>query len=195
MPRRWTMDNVRTVAVVNEINHGEREVDGVTYTIKELVWTDGGRSFEVWKGDVDLTFNESFDAFPTDMDIRKLVRNEPTDVTITESCIIRPNPHPIGRKEQPCEIRVGPYPTMSDGAYSAPLFMDDVRRLRDSLSMILGDMWGIYNRLDQSEPYLCTSTDGRLSLYASEEAAERAITEKFNNDRERYVAAPFGIRT
>jgi hypothetical protein len=192
------MENVaRTVVVVNEINHGTREVDGVTVKIKELVWTDGGRSFEVWKGQDDLTIGECFDAFPTDMEIRKLLRDGTEDIEITESCIIRPNPHPVGRTEQPCEIRVGPYPTVndSDAAYSAPLFMSDVRRLRDSLSMILGDMWGVYNRVDQDEPYLVEHMDGRLALYSSEEAAERAITEKFDNDRRRYIAAPFGIRT
>lgn len=134
------MYNVRTVAVVSEIDHGDHAVDGITFRIKELVWTDGGRTFEVWKGDVDLTFDGGFDAFPTDQDIRRLV-NGRHDVTITDRCVIRPNPHPIGRKEQPCEIRVGPYPTVNDmdASYAAPLFMDDVRKLRDALNKILNE--------------------------------------------------------
>jgi hypothetical protein len=61
--------------VVHEKGRGKREVKGVRVHIKQLVWSDGRSSFEVYRVDTkeDLTINECFDDMPTDEQIEALL--------------------------------------------------------------------------------------------------------------------------
>ncbi len=54
--------------IITEIEHHTRVVAGVPVAIRELVWDDLGRSFEVHRVDTgeDLTEDECFDTMPTD---------------------------------------------------------------------------------------------------------------------------------
>jgi hypothetical protein len=54
--------------IIDHIEHGTRTVAGVQVTVRELVWTDLGRSFEVHRSDTgdDLTEDGCFDIMPTD---------------------------------------------------------------------------------------------------------------------------------
>lgn len=66
--------------VVEEIGHGTRTVAGTVVRVTELVWDDGGRSFEVHRQDdgTDLTTDQCFDALPTDAQIAALLPEETT---------------------------------------------------------------------------------------------------------------------
>ena len=56
---------------VRSLDCGMYTVNDTVVQITELVWADGGRSFEVWRvsDEADLTSNECFDEFPTDEQI------------------------------------------------------------------------------------------------------------------------------
>jgi hypothetical protein len=58
-----------------------RTVDDVQVRITELIWPDGGRSFEVHRVDTeeDLTEDWCFDESPSDDQIRGLLREHLTD--------------------------------------------------------------------------------------------------------------------
>jgi len=49
-------------------DRGKRTVNGVEVQITELIWPDGGRSFELVRvaDETDLTPNECFDNLPSD---------------------------------------------------------------------------------------------------------------------------------
>jgi hypothetical protein len=76
---------VASKRVVNEFEHGTRAVAGTLVRITELVWNDGGRSFEVHlagriteaalgdQHDTDLTQDGCFDVMPTDAQIAALL--------------------------------------------------------------------------------------------------------------------------
>jgi hypothetical protein len=55
-------------------DHGKRIVKGVEVQINELIWADGGRSFEVFrtKDEEDLTIDGCFDELPTNKQIEAL---------------------------------------------------------------------------------------------------------------------------
>jgi hypothetical protein len=60
--------------IIGEVEHGERTVNGRTVAIREIIWKDGGRSFEVWEGDEELTESTgSFDEMPTDEALARFV--------------------------------------------------------------------------------------------------------------------------
>lgn len=61
-----------------EIFHPEQIVNGTQIQVVELVWKDGGQSFDVYKTKdlglmVLLTDDESFDNYPTDEQIANLL--------------------------------------------------------------------------------------------------------------------------
>lgn len=59
-------------------NRGIRTIDTHQITITELVWTDGGRSFEAHLADgTDLTEDGCFDEHPTDAQLRDLLHQRP----------------------------------------------------------------------------------------------------------------------
>lgn len=59
-------------------NRGTRTVKATVVEIIELVWNDGGRSFEVYTVTTgeDLTVDECFDTMPTDDQIAALIPGE-----------------------------------------------------------------------------------------------------------------------
>ena len=61
--------------IVSEVDHGTRMVAGVEVRVTQLVWRDGGTSYEVHRADtgVDLTEAECFDQMPTDEQIAALL--------------------------------------------------------------------------------------------------------------------------
>jgi hypothetical protein len=62
--------------IVEEVDHGTRQIDGVDVAIVETIWNGGGRSFDVYidgAGDVLLTEDESLDAMPSDDQIACLL--------------------------------------------------------------------------------------------------------------------------
>lgn len=70
-----------------ELMHKPRTVGGVVTQVEETVWTDGGRSFHLYRlnGDeppICVTENDAFDHSPTDDEIRKALGlpNEPIQV-------------------------------------------------------------------------------------------------------------------
>ncbi len=69
-------------AAAREIDRGRRLVAGVPVRITELLWPDGGQSFEVHRvdtdTDTDLTGHECFDAMPTDEQIAILLDQHTT---------------------------------------------------------------------------------------------------------------------
>jgi hypothetical protein len=65
--------------IIKQIVRGTRVVAKVEVRITELMWDDGGRSFEVHRVDTDedLTEDECFDAPPTDEQIQNLLDQQP----------------------------------------------------------------------------------------------------------------------
>ncbi len=65
--------------IVRSIDRGIRVVAGVEVRVTELVWADGGASFEVHRIDTgdDLTEDGCFDQPPTDKQIENLLRQPP----------------------------------------------------------------------------------------------------------------------
>src|SRR2546421_10759062 len=63
-----------------EIDRGRRLVAGGPVRITELLWPDGGQSYEVHRvdTDTDLTEHECFDAMPTDEQIAILLDQHTT---------------------------------------------------------------------------------------------------------------------
>ena len=61
--------------IIREVDRGTRVVADVEFGITELIWDDGARSFDVYRVDTEelLTETESFDAEPTDEQIRALL--------------------------------------------------------------------------------------------------------------------------
>lgn len=59
-----------------EIDREPITVDDVEYQVTEIIWKNGGRSFDVYKGDKLLTEDESLDEYPTAEQIRDLVLNK-----------------------------------------------------------------------------------------------------------------------
>lgn len=54
--------------------HPPRTVATVSVSVVERIWSDGGRSFEVWLPDgTELTEGGSFDNLPTDSEIEELL--------------------------------------------------------------------------------------------------------------------------
>lgn len=73
--------------IVSEVDHGARTVAGTLVRVTELIWDNGGRSFEVHAtglpgDDVDLTQDGCFDALPTDAQIRALLPISPPQETV-----------------------------------------------------------------------------------------------------------------
>lgn len=64
-----------TSRIVGDSDWGTRVVDGVEVRVTELVWSCGGRSFEVHttSDGRDLTEDECFAAFPTDAQLAALL--------------------------------------------------------------------------------------------------------------------------
>lgn len=56
-----------------EIDREPITVDNVEYTVTEIVWNDGGRSFDVYIDGELLTEDESLDHYPTADDIERLL--------------------------------------------------------------------------------------------------------------------------
>lgn len=64
--------------IVRRIDRGVRTIDTSHITITELVWADGGRSFEAHLADgTDLTEDGCFDEYPTDAQLRELLLGRP----------------------------------------------------------------------------------------------------------------------
>jgi hypothetical protein len=64
--------------IIREIDRGTRVVGDSEVRITELIWNDGGRSFEVHDtgaGD-DLTTNGCFDEIPTDAQLHALLNQQ-----------------------------------------------------------------------------------------------------------------------
>ena len=60
--------------IVTTVERETRRVNGTDVTVFEVVWKDGGRSFEVETfGGIDLTEGNSFDAMPTDEQIAAIL--------------------------------------------------------------------------------------------------------------------------
>ena len=75
--------------IIREIDRGTRVVAGVDVRITELVWDNGGRSFDVHRTDNDapLTEDESFDEPPTDQQITvRLEHQEPIEPWVCPGC-------------------------------------------------------------------------------------------------------------
>jgi len=76
-------------ATYREVDRGTRVVEGVEVRVTELVWSDGGTSFEVHRVDTgeDLTEAECFDQLPTDDQIAALlVPRAPVDWFACPGC-------------------------------------------------------------------------------------------------------------
>lgn len=67
--------------IIDEVEHGTRTVNGVEASVRELVWNDLGRSFEVHRVDTgeDLTEDGCFDTVPTDEQIADLLAQRRPD--------------------------------------------------------------------------------------------------------------------
>jgi hypothetical protein len=64
--------------IIRSIDHGVRTIDTCQVTITELVWADGGRSFEAHLADgTDLTQDGCFDEYPNDEQLRELLHHRP----------------------------------------------------------------------------------------------------------------------
>ncbi|QGN48004.1 hypothetical protein GKC29_14890 [Micromonospora sp. WMMC415] len=63
--------------VIRRIDRGARTIDGIDLHLTELVWDDGGRSFEVRRTDTDLDLTEDgcLDTWPTDEHLANLLRD------------------------------------------------------------------------------------------------------------------------
>ncbi|AXH93606.1 hypothetical protein ACFWDZ_08470 [Micromonospora aurantiaca] len=63
--------------VIRDIDRGVRTIDGIDLHLTELVWDDGGRSFEVRRTDTDadLTEDGCLDTWPTDEHLANLLRD------------------------------------------------------------------------------------------------------------------------
>jgi hypothetical protein len=63
--------------VVRDIDRGTRTIDGIDLHLTELVWDDGGRSFEVRRTDTDtdLTEDGCLDTWPTDEQLANLLHD------------------------------------------------------------------------------------------------------------------------
>jgi len=74
--------------IINEVDHGSRIVAGVGVRVRELVWDDDGRSFEVHRVDTgdDLTTDECFDTMPTDAQIAVRLAHRQPDWWICRGC-------------------------------------------------------------------------------------------------------------
>ncbi len=74
--------------IINEVDHGIRVVAGVQVTVRELVWDDGGRSFEVHRVDTgdDLTEDDCFDTMPTDGQIAARLAQRQPDWWVCRGC-------------------------------------------------------------------------------------------------------------
>ncbi|GAA0911557.1 hypothetical protein Vau01_095560 [Virgisporangium aurantiacum] len=74
--------------IIDEIEHGTRTVNGIDVTIRELVWNDLGRSFEVHRVDTgeDLTEDGCFDTLPTDEQIADPLADRQPDWWICRGC-------------------------------------------------------------------------------------------------------------
>lgn len=64
--------------IVDTIDHGERQINGMRVYITESVWNGGGRSFDVYldvdgDGDGECLTEESLDTLPTDEQIAALL--------------------------------------------------------------------------------------------------------------------------
>ena len=74
--------------IIDEVEHGLRTVAGVEVSVRELVWDDLGRSFEVHRVDTgdDLTEDGCFDTLPTDEQITDLLALRQPDWWICPGC-------------------------------------------------------------------------------------------------------------
>jgi hypothetical protein len=74
--------------IINDVEHGTRTVAGIDVAVRELVWDDLGRSFEVHRVDTgeDLTEDGCFDTMPTDEQIATLLDLRRPDWWIGRGC-------------------------------------------------------------------------------------------------------------
>ena len=74
--------------IIDEVAHGTRTVNGVEVAVRELVWNDLGRSFEVHRVDTgdDLTEDGCFDTMPTDEQIGNLLAHRQPDWWSCRGC-------------------------------------------------------------------------------------------------------------
>jgi hypothetical protein len=83
--------------IIDEVEHGVRTVAGVEVRVRELVWNDLGRSFEVHRVDTgeDLTEDGCFDTLPTDEQIAALLSDHRPDWRICRGCADRVDDPPV----------------------------------------------------------------------------------------------------
>jgi len=69
-----------------ELDREPITVDEVEYTVTEIVWNNGGRSFDVFIEGGLLTEDESLDHYPTEEDIRRLYNEDDADTFPSTTC-------------------------------------------------------------------------------------------------------------
>ncbi len=76
------------VRIIDEIEHSTRTVAGIPVRIREVVWEDQGRSFEVHRVDTgeELTVDGCFDEMPTDEQLGELLADRQPDWWICRGC-------------------------------------------------------------------------------------------------------------
>lgn len=110
--------------VKTEIEHEPQTVGGVDVYVIELVWDDGGRSFDVYraKDGMCLTGSGSFDAMPTTEQIQEVLENWFDRVQVLSERLTE-----AGIKHHVDEMANGRTFLMLDEGPRVPVYYDSVR--------------------------------------------------------------------